>query len=102
MLTVTESAATMLHDTLDKHATNDSDVLRVAMNDGGVGIELGEERAGDETFSHGGKIILAIEHDLSSALDGARIDTVETPEGRQLVFESPELENDGYAGDGVV
>ena len=95
MLTVSDSAATMLHETLDKHSTNNSDVLRFAMSDDGVGIELGEERTGDETFSHAGRVILAIERDLANALDGAHIDTVETPQGPQLVFESP-AEDEGF------
>jgi Fe-S cluster assembly iron-binding protein IscA len=90
MINVTDKAAEVLHRSLEENEESDDDMFRIEMTDEGIGLALGAEREGDQLIQHDQRAVLAIEHDLAQALDGASIDAVETPDGTRLVFESPE------------
>jgi Fe-S cluster assembly iron-binding protein IscA len=90
MLNVSEKAAAALHDTLEENSEDASDILRIAQTDDGMALAIGREHAGDQIVGYGDQHVLAIEPQLSDALDGATLDLADTPEGPRLVFEAPE------------
>lgn len=91
MLHVSDKAAAALHETLEQNSNDDADILRIAQTDDGLALAIGKEQHGDEVVDHGERRILAIEPALADALDGARLDLTDTPEGPRLVFDAAEF-----------
>lgn len=89
MISVTDKAAEVLHRSLEENEETEEDVFRIEMTNEGIALALGSERDGDQLVEHENRTVLAIEFDIATALDGASIDAVETPDGTRLVFESP-------------
>ncbi|HEY8171742.1 MAG TPA: hypothetical protein VIH21_01545 [Dehalococcoidia bacterium] len=94
MINVTDRAAEVLHRSLEENEETDDDVFRIEMTNEGIALALGNERDGDQLIEHQHRKVLAIERDIASALDGASIDAVDTPEGTRLIFESPSDEDE--------
>lgn len=90
MLTVTDKAAATLRDTIDANTSEEAQVLRLALSDQGFGLTMDEERDGDQIVTHEERKVLVIGQDVAQALDGATVDAVDTPEGQQLVIQSPD------------
>ena len=90
MLTLSETAATLLAESRSRKGIPDDAVLRVAgaAGEGEQGVTLGfvdEPEAGDRTGSaHGMKLCVA--PDVAEALDGAQIDTQISGGSTQLVI----------------
>ncbi len=89
MLSVSEKAAAVLHESLEQNEADGAEVFRIAMTDDGLALAIGMEEDGDQKIEHDRRTVLAIEPELADAFDGATIDAVETPDGVRLVFESP-------------
>lgn len=91
MLTLSETAATLLTQSRSQQGIPDDAVLRVAPAPGGAeagGISIGfvdEPLAGDHTGdAHG--MPLAVAPDVADALDSAKIDVDTTGDSAQLVL----------------
>ncbi len=90
MLNVTDPAAALLHESLEASKKNEADVLRLTRSPQGLALALDEEREGDQVILHEERKVLVIQPEMAQALDGATIDAVDTPAGRQLAIQSPE------------
>jgi Fe-S cluster assembly iron-binding protein IscA len=91
MITVTDKAASALHETLDANAKDgDAAVLRLVSSEEGLTLGLDRERSDDQVITHDERTILVIESSLSQAYDGAVVDAVDSPEGTRLVIQPPE------------
>lgn len=84
MLTVTEAACAHLSALLAE--APDDAVVRLAASDDALSMFLGDKQEGDETFHHGGRVVLAVESELAGLLGDASIDVEETEDGPQLVL----------------
>lgn len=95
MISVTTSAKDVLQNVLID-ATQRADIhdeqvgLRIApTSDGGqpqLALVLDKPKEGDQIIEHNGKNVLMIGEPISAQLDGATVDAVDTPEGKQLTF----------------
>ena len=92
MLKVTENAAAVLDKSLEASRESESDILRLVRSAEGVGFAISEEQEGDQVIQYEDRKILAVEPEISQALDEATIDTVETPEGLRLAIRPPGAE----------
>lgn len=90
MLAVSDKAAGLLHESLDASKAEESQVLRLVQMSEGLGLAVDEEREGDQVVEHDDSKVLVIEPGISQALDGAILDTVDTPEGERLTIQRPE------------
>jgi Fe-S cluster assembly iron-binding protein IscA len=90
MLNVSEKAAAALNETLEQNSEDSSDILRIAQTDDGLALAIGKEHDGDQVVGYHDRMVLAIEPQLSDALDGATLDLADTPEGPRLVFDAPD------------
>ncbi|MEX0785713.1 MAG: hypothetical protein WD939_03660 [Dehalococcoidia bacterium] len=97
MLTVTDKAAATLKEALEANSSEESQVLRLAPSPEGFGLAMDEERDGDHVVEHDDRKVLVVAEDVAQALDGATVDSVETPEGQRLVIQSPDQPSDGQA-----
>lgn len=95
MINVTTPAKDVLQDVLVEAAqragVNDEQVgLRLALtSDSGqqqLGLVLDEPKEGDQIVEYHGKNVLMVSEPVSSQLDGATLDTTDTPEGKRLTF----------------
>ena len=87
MIVLTESAAQQLKDTLSEHATEAEQLLRLTpMSSGGFALTLDVEREGDEIVESEGTKLLLLDASIAPALDGATLDSVDTPEGPRLTI----------------
>jgi len=86
MLTVTERATKELGEILAAHTTEPTRVLRLKRGTEGLSLGLDCEQEGDEIVKREGITILVVGSELSSALDGATIDCINTPEGSRLTI----------------
>ncbi len=89
MLKVTDKAAAVLNRSLEASRENESDILRLVRSGERVGFAISQEQDGDQVIQYEDRKILAIEPEISSALDEATIDAVDTPEGLRLALRPP-------------
>lgn len=92
MLNVTEKAAEVLDRSLEASRKNESDILRLVRSGDGVGFAISEAQDTDHVIRYEDRKVLAIEPEISSALDKATIDAVDTPEGLRLALRPPEAQ----------
>lgn len=86
MVNVSSKAAEALHATLEQNERDPSDVIRIARTDEGLALAIGSRQDEDQVVEHDDRTILAIEPAIATALEGATLDAVESPEGMQLVI----------------
>ena len=86
MVNVSQRAAEALQATLEQNRNAPDDVLRIEQTDTGLALAIGSRHDGDQLIDHDSNTILAIDPAVSSALDGATIDAVESAGGVQLVL----------------
>ncbi|MEX2374043.1 MAG: hypothetical protein WD942_00435 [Dehalococcoidia bacterium] len=84
MLQVTEAAVEQLNELLENADAGESQGIRLVQNEAGVALQIDLPQEGDQVVAAGDRPVLLIGPELSTALDGATLDTVETPEGNQL------------------
>ncbi|MEX2446697.1 MAG: hypothetical protein WD734_05090 [Dehalococcoidia bacterium] len=94
MLNVTPAAVEQLSEMLERTEAGDSQGIRLAENQGELGLRIDEPQEGDQVVAAGERTLLLIDPDLSSALDGATLDAVDMPEGPQLTLVGPEAAGD--------
>ena len=86
MLTVTETAIARFENTLKEHAKESNAVIRmVASEEKGNKLEfvLDDKQDDDQTVENNdGKIVLAVERQLSEQLEGMILDYQDNPEGK--------------------
>lgn len=90
MLNVSEKAAAFLLEGLQSNSEGDQDVLRLVQAEDGLALTVDQEREGDQVVEHSDRKVLVIESGISNALDGATLETVDTPEGERLTLTAPE------------
>lgn len=91
MLSVTDKAVDILAQSLEASEANEGQSLRLARTpQGEFGLAIDEEREGDQVVKHAEKPILVVDQEVSSALDGAVLDVVESPEGQRLTLRMAE------------
>ncbi len=86
MLTVTDSAGDHLAKLLDGPDIPQEAVVRFVLQEEGLALQLGSEQPGDTTFSHGERIVLAMDAPIAEALADKTLDVYSTPEGPQLTI----------------
>ena len=87
MIVVTERAAEWLKETLDEHATETEQLLRLVLTESGdFALMLDVEREGDEVVEREGTKLLSCEASIAPTVDGATLDCVDTPEGPRLTI----------------
>lgn len=86
MLYVTDAAVDELRGMLEQTEAGNSQGMRLVHNEGELGLQLDSPQAGDQVIAKGERPVLLIEPNLSTALDGATLDAVDMPEGRQLTL----------------
>lgn len=81
MLTVTDTAKELLQ-TIDSPPNM---VLKLEpVGTGALGLVSGQSKETDQVIDHNGAPILHVPSEISEALDGAVVDTVQTDEGPRL------------------
>lgn len=86
MLNVTEAAIEQLTEMLDQADAGTSQGIRLVEDEGEVGLRVDEPRGGDQVISAGERPVLLLEAHLLAALDGATLDAVDMPDGKQLTL----------------
>lgn len=87
MIEVSDVAKKELKRMLSENTTDPAVVLRLtASEEGGLGLILDNEAAGDNVFKHEGISVLVIENELAGVLNGVSIDMEDTAEGPMLTF----------------
>jgi hypothetical protein len=90
MISVTEKATAALNDTLNANLKGKSSkLLRLVSSEAGFGLNLDEEREGDQVVKHEDRPVLVIESSVAESFDGAVVDAVDSPEGRKIVIQPP-------------
>ena len=90
MLNVTESAAATLSEALKEVGQGDADVMRLIRTNDNLTLEVGTGQESDQLVEYAERTVLAIASAVSEELDGSTLDTLESPEGTQLVLKEPE------------
>lgn len=91
MITVTDSAKELLQAVDQSQEHPDDQVLRVdPVGEQQFGIGYGEPAADDQVVEHNGETVVHVSNDISTALDGATLDRVDTPQGTTLAFTAPQ------------
>ncbi len=91
MLNVTEKAVDVLARSLDASDAGENHGLRLARTpQGEFGLAIDQEREGDQVVKLEERPVLFVGEDVSSDLDGAILDVVESPEGTKLTLRMPE------------
>ncbi len=57
-----------------------------------VGVAAGEPQGNDQVVEHSGESLLHIAAPVSEALNGSKLDLVETPEGPAIGLQTPDAE----------
>jgi Fe-S cluster assembly iron-binding protein IscA len=87
MATVTDRAAQELRNILAEAATKPGQALRLVLRPGGdFGLDVDEEREGDEVVAADGERILLIAREIADAVGDAIIDAQDTGKGQELVI----------------
>ncbi|MGH7201682.1 MAG: hypothetical protein ACREJB_13825 [Planctomycetaceae bacterium] len=84
MLKVTDNAGVLLNRMLETAGAPEGAVARIASGDAGFTLGVDEVRAGDETYEHDGKTVLAVNESVSQALGNQTLDAQMTTTGPQL------------------
>lgn len=86
MLTVTDTAAAHLAELLDNANAADETVVRFVPQGQTLALQLGNEQAGDQTFQHGEKVVLAVEPEIAEALADKKLELESSEEGKRLAI----------------
>lgn len=89
MITVTDTAKDMLHGIRAQAGVAEEDVtirLVPVPEQNTIGFALQHPEEGDQLVEHQGETVAAIDQSVADALDGATLDAVDTPQGRQLAI----------------
>ena len=100
MVNVTPDALTMLDEMLGSIRAQIPDTpegqadpaLRLVVEPGALGLELDLPSPDDQVVERDGHQVLLIGNEISTLLDGATIDAVETPEGTRLAVRGLQTE----------
>lgn len=91
MLNVTDKALDVLAKSLDASEATEQQGLRLARTpQGEFGLAIDEEREGDQVVRQEERAVLLVDQEIASALDGATLDVIESPEGTRLTLRMPE------------
>ncbi|WP_164103297.1 hypothetical protein [Candidatus Laterigemmans baculatus] len=86
MLTVTDTAAAHLAELLDNADASDGAVVRFVPQGQSLALQLGNEQAGDQTFQHGDKVVLAVEPEIAAVLADKKLELQPTEQGDRLAI----------------
>ena len=86
MLTVSYTAGEHLDLMLAEANAHDDAVIRVIVEGDVINLKIDTARLGDTTFDHGGKVVLAIDEQVSELLADMQFDVKVTGEESELVL----------------
>lgn len=86
MLTVTDTAAAHLAELLDNADASEDAVVRFVPQGQSLALQLGNEQAGDQTFQHGDKVVLAVEPEIAAVLADKKLELQPTEQGDRLAI----------------
>lgn len=86
MVTVTETAKEYLMALSEENDHPEGTVLRLVPSGQQVAFTFAPPEAGDEIIRKDGQEVLYISEALTEPLEGATLDTVDTPEGTRLTL----------------
>jgi Fe-S cluster assembly iron-binding protein IscA len=90
MLSVTQSAVQQLAEMLEEAESDEDEGLRLMdQGEGRLTLAVDETHEGDQVVGNGTRAVLFIDPELSDALDGTTLDTVDGPDGTQLTLIRP-------------
>ena len=84
MLTVTDTAAQYVRETLKKESAPGA--FRIVNTEEGYRFTLDEAKEGDQVFEHEGENYLLLDTEVGEALSNATLDVNESPEGTRLIL----------------
>jgi len=84
MLGMTEAFGAYLSRVLSSKRKPGANCVRLVLKGGVYRLDLDAEKSGDKTYSHGGKVVLVVDEQLATALEGRTIDIEDTPAGPGL------------------
>ena len=90
MLTVSERAASVLHDALAADEAGEEELFRLTGSGDDLTLLIGGARKDDQLITHERRGVLAIAADIAGAFDGAVLDAMDTPEGPRLILRGPD------------
>jgi Fe-S cluster assembly iron-binding protein IscA len=61
-------------------------VIRMFLNQEGLGLALDLEKPGDSKYDHGGNTVLVVDENLAQALEGKTLDIESGEEGKSLTL----------------
>ncbi len=86
-MTVTYTAGEHIAYMLSEHEVPDDVVLRIKWTKGGVEMQPDKMRPGDETFDHGGKVVVVLDQQTSQLLGDKTIDLRTDDDGSHLILD---------------
>ncbi len=84
MLNASDAACAFISELLTAEEAPDESAVRVVIEESQLTIKLDEEKPGDETYLHEGKIVLLVDAKMSQVLDGKTLYVEDTEEGTKL------------------
>ncbi len=91
MINVTEKAVDALANSLDSTEATPEQSLRLALTpQGEYGLAVDEQREGDQVIKQEERPVLLVAEEVSTALDGAVLDVVDSAEGQRLTLKMAE------------
>ena len=93
MLEVTDAAINHLGEAIESQEVGEAQAFRLVESaPQQLGLTLGEEQEGDQVFTRGDRTVLLVDPEISGTLDGAVLDTAESPDGTSLTLRPAEIE----------
>jgi len=86
MLTVTDTAAQYLRETLSRKEEGAPAALRIVYSEEGYQLTLDDPKDGDQVFEHEGEKYLLADSEVGEALSDATLDVQESPQGMRLTL----------------
>lgn len=86
MLTVTDKAARFLRESLTRKEEGAPEAIRIVYTEEGYQLTLDDPNDGDQTFEQDGQNYLVVATDLGEALNEAKLDVQDSPQGANLTL----------------
>jgi Fe-S cluster assembly iron-binding protein IscA len=86
MLTVTDTAAQYLRETLSRKEEGAPAALRIVYSEEGYQLTLDDPKEGDQVYEHEGESYLLLDSEVGEALSDASLDVQDSPQGVRLTL----------------
>jgi Fe-S cluster assembly iron-binding protein IscA len=101
MLTVTDTAAQYLRETLTRKEEGAPAALRIVYSEEGYQLTLDDPKEGDQVFEQEGESYLVVDSEVGEALSDATLDVQESSQGTRLTLattSTPQPESEAESG----